>query len=114
MPFNLAAVLAIVAGVSVAGLTFATWIVSERFFQRLIAQHPELAISFPRPPLLTRYGPILPSKMAYLEGKRFNDLSDPKLKRLGRLSLTLLTAHAVAFTTFIIFALWWSAVRDRP
>jgi len=110
MPFNLAAVLAIVAGASVAGLTFATWIVSERFFQRLIAQHPELADSFPRPSLLTRYA----SKMAYLKGRRFNDLSDPMLKRLGQLSLTLLTAHAIAFTTFIICALWWSAVRDRP
>jgi hypothetical protein len=66
MPFNLAAGLAIVAGASAAGLTLATWIVSERFFQRLIAQHPEFANSFPRTSMLARYELILSTKMAYL------------------------------------------------
>lgn len=115
MPFNLAAVLTIVAGASLAGLVFATRIVSERFFKLLIAQHPELANAFPRAPLFgsTSYGPILASKMAYLKEKRFKDLSDPLLRQLGQLSFTLLTAHAVAFTTFIVCALWWSAMRDR-
>lgn len=114
MPFNLAAVLSMVTGAFLAAMTFATVRVSKRFFQQLIEQHPELAQSFPRPMMGTRYGPILPSKMDYLKEKRFKDLSDPALRQLGQLSLTLLTAHAVAFTTFMICMLWWSATRHKP
>jgi hypothetical protein len=114
MPFNLAAVLSVITGVFLAAVTFATVGVSRRFFQRLIEQHPELANSFPRPMMGTRYGPILPSKMDYLKEKRFKDLSDPALRQLGQLSLTLLTVYAVAFTTFLLCLLWWSATRHRP
>jgi ABC-type multidrug transport system fused ATPase/permease subunit len=113
MPFNLAAILSVVTGVFLAAVTFATVRVSRRFFQRLIEQHPELANSFPRQMIGTRYGPILPSKMDYLKEKRFKDLSDPSLRTLGQLSLTLLTVHAVAFTTFLICTLWWSATRYK-
>jgi hypothetical protein len=113
MPFNLAAVLSVVTGASLATVTFAAVRVSRRFFQRLTEQHPELANSFPRPPIGTTYGPIFPSKMDYLKEKRFKDLSDPALRQLGQLSLTLLTAHAVAFTAFLICLLWWSATRHR-
>jgi len=114
MPFNLAAVLSLVTGALLAAVTFAAVRVSKRFFQQLIDQHPELAHSFPRPMMGTRYGPILPSKMDYLKEKRFKDLSDPALRQLGQLSLTLLTVHAVAFTTFLICTLWWSATRHKP
>jgi ABC-type multidrug transport system fused ATPase/permease subunit len=113
MPSSLAAVLSVVAGALLAAATFATMRVSGRFFQRLIEQHPEFANSFPRPPMGTRYGPILPSKMAYLKEKRFKDLSDPALRQLGQLSLTLLTAHAVAFAAFIICLSWWAVARHR-
>ena len=110
MTFNPAAASTVVAGIAVFGLGFATWVVSERFFRKLIAQHPELSQSFPKPMFGTRYGPILPSKMDYLKQRRFNDLADPELKRMGQLSRTLLTSHAIAFTCFILSALWWGAV----
>jgi hypothetical protein len=105
--------LSMVTGVLLAVVTFATVRVSKRFFQQLIEQYPELANSFPRPMMGTRYGPLRPSKMDYLKEKRFKDLSDPALRQLGQLSLTLLTVHAVAFTTFLICTLWWSTTRHK-
>lgn len=112
MPFNLAAVLSLVTGVLAVAVTIATWLVSERFFQRLVAQQPELADSFPRPSLLTQYGPILPSKQAYLKGRHFNELSDPALKQLGQLSFALLAIHAVAVVVFMLCLLWWATARE--
>jgi hypothetical protein len=114
MPFNLAAVLSVTTGALLAAVTFATVRVSRRFFQQLIEQHPELANSFSRPMMGTRYGPLLPSKTDYLKEKRFKDLSDPALRQLGQLSLRLLTVHAVAFAAFFICVSWWSITRHRP
>ena len=110
MPYSIAAVTTVVAGIAAVGLAVATWIISERFFRALVAKHPELADSFPRPMMFTRYGPILPSRMSYLKERRFNELPEADLKQQGRLSLNLLTAHAVLFTTFILSALWWNAI----
>ncbi|WP_250625489.1 hypothetical protein [Pinirhizobacter soli] len=97
----------IASGVVAGGFYLAANIVSDRFFRRLIAQHPELADAFPPPSPNTQYGPILPSKMAYLKKKRFEELSDPALRQLGLISFRVLTACFVSFTGFLLCVLWW-------
>lgn len=86
--------LAVIAGISVLSLHVATNYVSEKFFERLISRHPEFADSFPSPSFGTRYGPILPSKMAYLKKGRYKELPESDLRQLGSLAYRLLVAYA--------------------
>lgn len=104
--------LAVIAGLSAFGFAVATKIVSDRFFERLIARHPELSEAFPPPMIGTRYGPILPSKVKYLEAKRFRDLPESDLRELGSLSRKLLMASAATFVAFVVLLVGWKTFQQ--
>ena len=104
--------LAVIAGIFVFGLHVATNYVSKKFFERLIALHPEFADSFPSPSFGTRYGPILPSKMTYLKMGRYKELPEPGLRQLGSLAYKLLVAYVAAFCVTLVLLVYWKTQQQ--
>lgn len=100
-----------IAGIAVVVLLVAVWIASHRFFSALAVKHPEL--SFSRPRWDTSYGPIRPSKVSYLTQKKFLQLDDPELRRLGRVALALIYAYAVVFVLALIAVLGAKVLYGR-
>lgn len=102
--------IAVVASISLLGTLVAgvaAHIGARDFFARLVSHHRELSESFPKPGFNTRYGPIRPSHMSYLKARLHLQLPEPELQRAGARVLSLLYAHAVLFTAFLLLALWW-------
>jgi hypothetical protein len=96
---------------AVVVLGAACWLVADRFFGRLIRAYPSLQSELPKPSLIIigeRGGPIRRSYMIYLKDRRYQALSDPDLRALGKRARALLTSYAVCFTFFVIAGLLWN------
>ena len=102
--------LSVITGAAVLALGIAASVISDRFFKELVALHPQMAEEFPKEPRIfigSRGGPVRGARLKYLQARRFESLSSPRLQDLGRRSILLANSHAVAFATFAISMLLW-------
>lgn len=108
--------LSLILLVVVLALGIATSVVSGRFFKQLVIWNPELEGEFPRDPLFT-FGhtsqPLASSRMKYLKEHRYETVSDPALRQLGRRSWSLLAAYAITFTALVISSLAWGYFHNN-
>ena len=111
MSDNVALVLAEFAFLGLAVVAVALWTNASRFFSELVSLKPELQGLLVRPGVFTRYGPLIPSQMAYLQSKGFRTLPDQHLRALGRRCLTLLYSYAVLFLLMLLSLLFWSVTK---
>lgn len=108
---NYAAAIAIASLIGAIGLGIKANLCAKAFFERLMQCHPDLKDAFPLPSLNTHYGPMRPSYMNYLTGKRHLQLPESELQAAGTHVLKLLYGHAVLFTVCVLSALWWGYLR---
>ena len=110
MAGNVALVVAFVALGALLVVSSALWNSSRQLFAAVAALHPEQA-HLANWPFFGQYGPLPPAQMAYLQGRRFSELSDPALKTLGRRALSLVYAYAASFLVLLLSLLWWSVAK---
>ena len=108
---SIALVVAAVAFAVLAVTSIFLWRAARHLFDAIAALYPEQA-HLKRWPLFSRYGPLPPAQISYLQRREFEQLPDPALRTLGRQTLALVYVYAFSFMTLLLNLLWWSVARE--
>jgi hypothetical protein len=103
------AVIGLVGILITVGYAIAAYSAADEYFAEIVAKHPELAGTFPKPnPFFRPPIPIRPSYFDFLEAKRHLSLPEVVLQQRGSQILFYLQVHAVCLALSILSLLVWN------